>query len=207
VSEKADRRLTVANEIMAIFRNDACVKSAFVRGSLLDGCVDAYSDIDIGIDVSGYNNAAYCQTIIATMSRSFDLHFYDWACSLMPRTYVLTFYIKGLPIFWNVDFECSATPHHGTLTREAVSRDTVAGLFKMWALNAKYILRRVPGVEQQILDFGKRALRVGTVGRTNPIALMGEVLAHLRANAQPPHGEFADACQEVYERQLCSHSD
>ncbi|MDY7011132.1 MAG: hypothetical protein SVV80_10330 [Planctomycetota bacterium] len=207
MTQGKDLRRTTAQKILAIFRDDARVKRAFLRGSLLDGCVDAYSDIDIGIDVSGHDNAAYCQTIIETMSRSFDLHFYDWACSLMPQSYVLTFYIKGLPIFWNVDFECTATPHHGTLTRQAIERDTVAGLFKVWALNAKYILRRVPGIEQQILDFGKRALGVETLDNMGSVEVMATVLDHLRTRTRPRHSEFADACQHVYERQLVHCSD
>lgn len=55
-----DRRQKIAQQIVAIFRSDPAVKRAFLRGSLLDGCVDAYSDIDIGIDVSGHDNAACC---------------------------------------------------------------------------------------------------------------------------------------------------
>jgi len=197
-----DLRRTTAQQILAIFRDDAPVKSAFLRGSLLDGCVDAYSDIDIGIDVSGHDNAAYCKVIIETMDRCFDLHFHDWACSLMPQSYVLTFYIKGLPIFWNVDFECMATPHHATLTRQTVKRDSVAGYLKVWVLNAKYLLRRVPGIEQQVLDFGKRALGLDALHDMGSIEVMSTILNHLRKQALPRHREFLDACQEVYECQL-----
>lgn len=197
-----DIRQAVAQRVLALFREDIRVKNAFLRGSLRDGHVDAYSDIDVGIDVSGHDNAAYCQTIIETMSQSFDLHFYDWACSLMPQSYVLTFYIKDLPIFWNVDFECVATPHHATLTRQVVARDRVAGLFKVWALNAKYILRGVPRIEQQVLDFGKRALGDDTLNDARPIEVMATVLNHLRNLAHPKHLDFADACQKVYEQEL-----
>ena len=51
-----------------------------------------------------------------------------------------------------------ATPHHETLTAQKVPRDPVAGLLKVWALDAKYILRGVPGVEVQVRKFGQRAL-------------------------------------------------
>ena len=202
-----DQRLAVAQQILDIFRNDHCVKGASLRGSLLDGCVDAYSDIDIRVDVSGCDNAAYCQTVIETMERHFDLHFHDWRRSLMPQSYVLAFFIKGLPIFWNIDLECSADPHHPTLTRDAVTRDVTASLLKLWALNAKYILRRLPGVEQRIQGSGKRALGVDTLASMNSREIMGRVLANLTARAQPQLHEFAAECQKVYERQLIPYYD
>lgn len=197
-----DLRLATAHQILAIVRSDTRVRKAFLRGSLVDGHVDAYSDIDVGIDVSGYDNAAYCQVIIETMSRSFDLHFYDWRGSLMPQSYVLAFYIKGLPIFWNVDVECTATPHHGTLTRHGVKRDTVASFLKLWAMNAKYLLRNAPGIEQQVKDFAKRALGIEAPEHMASVEVMAAVLNHLRTNAHPRHSEFIDACQDVHERQL-----
>lgn len=139
------------------------------------------------------------------MSQSFNLHFYDWACSLMPQSYVLTFYIKGLPVFWNVDVECTATPHHGTLTREAVDRDPVAGLLKVWALDAKYILRRVLGIDRQVRAFGQRTFKGEALDGRECAEVMAMVLDHLRSRIQPRHREFYAACQEVYERQLLNH--
>lgn len=197
-----DIRMATAQQILALFRSDARVRSVYLRGSLSQARVDEYSDIDIGIDVSGFDNAAYCQTIISTMSRAFALHFHDWACSLMPHSYVLTFYIKGLPIFWNVDFECIATPHHATLTRRSVERDSVSGFLKVWVLNAKYLLRKTPGIENQIMDFGRRALSVGELHDVGAVDVMGLVLTHLRTNAHPRHREFIRLCHHVYEGQL-----
>jgi predicted nucleotidyltransferase len=195
-------RTTTAQKILALFKSDPRVSRAYLRGSLSQGPVDEYSDIDIGVDVSGYDNAAYCQIIIDTMNRMFPLHFHDWACSLMPDSYVITFYIKGLPIFWNVDFECVATPHHARLTREAVESDAVSGLLKVWALNAKYLLRKTPGSDKQAIEFGQRALGLTSLGKMNAIEVMSAVLTDLRAKAQPQHREFVLACEEVCDRHL-----
>lgn len=202
MTRSEDLRQAVAQQIVDVFLADSRVKNTFLRGSLSGGHVDAYSDIDIGIDVSGHDNAAYCRTIIETMSREFDLYFYDWACSLMPQSYVLTFYIRGLSIFWNVDIECTATPHYATLTRQAVERDSVAGFLKVWALNAKYMLRGKADIDQQVRDYAKRALGVESPPCAGAAELMGMVLDHLQNRLQPKHRDFADECRKVHEQQL-----
>ncbi|TFB13463.1 hypothetical protein E3U55_15940 [Filobacillus milosensis] len=49
-----DRRVKVANEIINILKDYPEVNDVFIRGSLSKKShIDKYSDIDIGIDVSG----------------------------------------------------------------------------------------------------------------------------------------------------------
>lgn len=48
-----DTRKDLAQDIITAFGKHPIVRHAFLRGSLANGTADRYSDIDIGIDVSG----------------------------------------------------------------------------------------------------------------------------------------------------------
>ncbi|MFC1601410.1 hypothetical protein ACFL34_03585 [Candidatus Sumerlaeota bacterium] len=197
-----DKRLELAEKIIELFKALPEVVEVFPRGTLATRKLDEFSDIDIGIDVSGHDNAAFAKTVAGHMAAAFDFHFCDWATSLMPGSYVQTFFLKGLPLFWNVDFEITATPHYPTLTRDAVERDPVAGFLKVWPLNTKYVLRETPNIDEQIKEYYRRVFGQAPSEPCRPERLLKNILDELRRRGGGQFSEFLNSCDEVYEQYL-----
>ena len=191
-------------EVVNLFKDLDEVQVVFFRGSLAEGVVDPYSDIDIGIDVSGSDNAAFTQTIIHRMQAHFDLHFYDWATSLLPDSYVLTFFIKHTPAFWNIDFDCTATPHVATLHRDDVraTLNKTAHTLKAWVHMAKYYIRQQDGIEDQIRRRGEQWLPGQDTSDLSPSQIMKAILDHLHRQAGGEFSGFFEACYEMYAREI-----
>ena len=59
-----EKRFEIASHIIQLFRDQPEVANVFPRGSLATRSLDEYSDIDIGIDVSGHDNGKFA--IMAT---------------------------------------------------------------------------------------------------------------------------------------------
>lgn len=74
--KKVDQRLEIAEDFITIFRQHPHVQSAFTRGSLARGTMDRFSDIDIGVDVSGYDNATFLLKIPALVQAHFPFTSY-----------------------------------------------------------------------------------------------------------------------------------
>lgn len=185
---------------MRLFEGVDGVRRVFLRGSLANGTCDQYSDIDVGVDVSGRDNAEFTQTIISVMRDNLDLHFHDWATSLLPEQYVIAFYLKGAPLFWYVDVFCAATPHVPSLTREHVANDPIAHLIKLWAIHAKYVLRGK--VHENLPILAVRTLGPDYPRDTPPVRLLKLTLDAIteRANGQFP--ELIEKCWEVCDGRL-----
>jgi len=54
-----DARIEIAEQVIAFFKQQDLVKHAFLRGSLASKGGDQFSDIDIGVDVSGSDNGQF----------------------------------------------------------------------------------------------------------------------------------------------------
>lgn len=152
-----DPRIVLANQIIEVLEKEKHVQSVYLRGSLSQGKADEFSDIDIGIDVSNYDNGQYALNLFGVLNKHFSIIFNDWASSLLPDQYVQTFFIKDTSPFWLVDIECNASPHVRSVTN--IQNDRVGHHLKLWILNAKYYLRGA-SQENSIYKFGKKVLEV-----------------------------------------------
>ena len=197
-----DKRLEIAADVTRVFSGLPEVAEVALRGSLANQTADEYSDIDIGIDVSGHSNAAFAKSVAEHMEAAFDLHFSDWATSLLPSEYVQSFFIKGLPVFWNVDVQVTADPHHATLTGEDVERDPLAGFLKVWAANTKYLLRGTDGIEDNVRQYYFRVFREPPPGGRGPEQLLAGILDELRQRAAGQFSGFFDCCYEIRDQHL-----
>ena len=197
-------QLDFAREVIGLFRDLDDVRSVFLRGSLAEGTVDRYSDIDIGIDVSGSDNARFTGTIIERMQTHFDLHFHDWATSLLPDQYILTFFVKDVPIYWNIDFDCTATPHAGTLQRDEVraTMNMISHALKPWIHMTKYLIRGREGIEDRIRMKGKQQLPGVDLQNYSAPQILKAMLDDLYQRADGQFPAFFAACYQVYEEQM-----
>jgi predicted nucleotidyltransferase len=191
------RRLKLAGEILGHLERLPGARRAYLRGSLAGGTVDAYSDVDLGVDVSGSDNGAFALRLADALRPHLPIDFVDWAPSLLPGAYVQSFYLRDFPIFWNVDVECVATPHVPSVTSAPLN--TTDHCLKLWALTAKHCLRRREGARREVEALARRVLGDRAPDgdpRSHP-ALMCAVLASLAATADPARQAFLARCAQV----------
>lgn len=135
-----DERKVIAERIIGLFNTSPKVKYATIRGSIFHEKADEFSDIDLTVDVSGTDNAAFALRISKIIESHFDIWFVDWATSLLPQEYVISIYLKNTSIFWNEDIACTATPHIETI--QVFQNDPFQHALKLWILNLKYLHRQ-----------------------------------------------------------------
>ena len=63
-----DARIEIAEQVIAFFKQQDLVKHAFLRGSLASKGGDQFSDIDIGVDVSGSDNGQFLLQVPALLA-------------------------------------------------------------------------------------------------------------------------------------------
>lgn len=190
----SDKRMETANAIIATFKKHPKVRDAFLRGSLSSsGFADDYSDIDIGIDVSGFDNWDFALEVPSLMQKDFDILFYDWSTSLLPKEYVLTIILKGFPVFWIVDIQCTATPH--SPFSKQVLTNKYHHLLKLWIINLKYYLRGNNGAEHSIKKLANRALN-SNMKHKDSFLLMADILLEIKTHIEPEILPFIERCEE-----------
>ncbi|WP_433745943.1 hypothetical protein [Falsibacillus pallidus] len=193
-----DARLEIANDIIRMFNRDQKVSKAFLRGSISrPEEMDKYSDIDIGVDVSGHDNGEFARSIPSMMEKNFNVLFFDWSPSLLPDDYVITFVLKDVPIFWIVDIQVFASPHHPSLREVSVNK--YHHLLKLWILNLKYWIREDEDAVKNIERLARKTFSE-QLDNQGTYYLMSEVLNEIKLNIEPELLEFAHRCEDKLER-------
>jgi len=193
-----DDRLELAHCIVDAFEREPVVRFAVLQGSLATGTSDEYSDIDITVDVSGTDKGRFAASVPALLGRQLSVLFSDWAHSLLPDKYVRTCFLDGVPIFWNIDIECTATPHVSPPAPITVAPDD--HLLKLWVLDAKYLLRGDPVAESRVRHLAAKILPPVDVATAEPGRLMRRVLDELVQRAPPSRTRFLSHCEAVQRR-------
>jgi predicted nucleotidyltransferase len=191
-----EERLILAEEVMGHIRRLPGVRRVYLRGSLAGGTVDRFSDVDVGVDVSGSDNGAFALALADRLRTDLPIEFVDWARSLLPGAYVQSFYLRGRPIFWNVDVDCAATPHVPSV--RSVPQDPIDHCLKLWALTAKHCLRGEEGAREEIERLARRVQADESSGGRGA-GLMRAVLARLAKTSRPERADFLARCWAVCE--------
>jgi predicted nucleotidyltransferase len=196
-----DNRMELANEIMEMLRKTPEVKDVFLRGSLAEDKMDEFSDIDIGIDVSGEDNGAFAAEKLPNLiNQHFSVIFSDWAPSLLPKKYVQSYFLKGTSPFWFVDIECIATPHFPSVLN--VKNDEIGHLIKLWIQTTKYHCRKYPSSSLQIQKLANRILRTNYTSG-NSSALLETILNEIDIiNTNNRYEQLLEDCFNVCSRFL-----
>ncbi len=189
-----DDRLAIADRLIQTFQDHPSVHHAFLRGSLAHNTADQYSDIDICVDVSGHDNGQFLLAIPDLLASSFPILFYDWSPSLLPDTYIISLYLDGLPIFWNVDIQSFAKPHVPSVTH--IECNQVDHFLKLWILNAKYCLRGKPD-SASIQHLARRVLSPNVYTSHTNCMVMEIIFTHITDQARPSYSSFLKECQDV----------
>lgn len=188
-----DKRIDIANEIINLFQSHPKVQNVFLRGSLHKNTnIDSYSDIDIGVDVSGYDNGKFSLEVPDIMRGHFDVLFFDWSPSLLPDQYVQSYVLKDTPVFWIIDIQCFANPHVSSVHK--ISNDFYEHLLKLWILNLKYYLRGNSESLKGIHMLGYRTFKKD-VSNNSTFEILFNILLEIRSNTHPNLHPFLDQCE------------
>ncbi len=163
------------------------VHACSIVGSLAGGSYDAYSDIDLEVDVSGMDNAMFALAVPELLQRRYSLLYADYAPSLVPQKYVVTAVLFPDYPFMTADISCVATPHFASVSRAELSarNNLYTHTCKVFTINLKHMLRGVPcrrDVERMYMRFlGPDA------SPCEEWEMMRQTLSKLRADAEPPY--------------------
>lgn len=189
---KADELMTILNEIPA-------VKGCKLYGSLSTNTHDELSDIDIEIDVSGYDNGQFMLDLTEMLKDKITIYYSDYAPSLIPDKYIVSIAIDVNNPFLIVDLTCSAAPHCTTVTKQQVigKNEKYAHTLKVWIANLKHYVR---GTEcyDDILRMAKR-LSIADIDVKDEAELLEETLCWLEDNVENNLGEYVESCRRVFE--------
>lgn len=135
--------LEYAQEIIRYLYTLPNVKACRLYGSLAGNTFDAYSDIDIELDVSGADNGQYLLRLPALVGKHFPVVFYDYSPSLAPEKYVVSIATDSQNPFQIIDIACTARPHCKSVSADTLrtQNDPYAHILKLFTANLKHFLR------------------------------------------------------------------
>jgi hypothetical protein len=194
-----DRR-TLADAAVACLTADADLGETCLRGSLVDGPADDYSDIDIGLNPTTITDADAVERAVSRFESRFDVEFHDWATSLLPDRAVVTFYLRDVPLFWNIDLEIVVPADLRRATRDSVVLDPVFHALKVWPLALKYSLREDEAQRADVTRFVTRHGAAPADGWVWLRAALGTALDTITQQATDRHRPFLARCRDTYAR-------
>jgi len=191
-----------ANELMAIINEIPTVKECKLYGSLSTNTHDELSDIDIEIDVSGYDNGLFMLELTELLKDQVTIYYSDYAPSLIPDQYIVSIAIDANNPFLIIDLNCIAVPHCTTVTRQQVmeKNEKYAHTLKVWTANLKHYVR---GAEcyNDIMKMAKR-LSIKDIEVKDEVELLEETLCWLEDNVENNLCEYIKSCRRVFEEMV-----
>ncbi len=173
-----------ANEIICLLDKLPGVKKCTIYGSIAKGTYDELSDIDIEIDVSGYDNGKFMLELPHLLKDKLDIYYVDYAPSLVPDKYIVSIAIDKENPFLIIDLCITATPHCTAVTKEEVMEKNgkYTHMLKLWTANLKHYVR---GKEcrKDILKMAKK-ITAEAADDKGEAEMLAETLHWLEANAK-----------------------
>jgi hypothetical protein len=172
------------------------VKECNLNGSLANGDFDKYSDIDIKVDVSGYDNGKFMLMPPDIIKEIYNVIYTAFAPGLLPYVYVVSFAFSKDDIFSFIDFECIATPHMSAVTiDEARKHNGKKSLFlKLSIANTKHFLRN-ENCHNDILTIASLVLNVDEIQDKDDKEILICTLNRLEQNCEYPLKDMASKCR------------
>lgn len=104
-------RETLTEVAVKLLRLEPHVHEVSLFGSLARGEADAYSDIDIRVELSGISDRAFAHHLSEVVKPLGTLLIDGWALHVLPEKYGRTFYFAEYPLFWHLDIACESDRH------------------------------------------------------------------------------------------------
>lgn len=188
-----------ANKIITLLNKIPVVRKCSIYGSLATNTYDELSDIDIEIDVSGYDNGQFMIELVEMLKDKLHIYYFDYAPSLVPDKYIVSIAIDKDNPFLIVDLCCCAEPHYTTVTKQQVlgKNEKCAHILKVWTTNLKHYVR---GSEcyDDIVRMAKK-IAVEDINTKDEIEILDETLCWLEDNVENELDEFVESCRKKFE--------
>lgn len=192
-------REKLIEELLNVFAKFPEVNSVTLRGSTLSGKTDRFSDIDLLVKSTFSDIETFAARMLQRIDHHFKIEFFDWATSLMPEQYVVTFYLKNTSIFWNIDVQLISDSFNKPSSK--LINNPMHHLLKIWILNLKYLQRQ----QYHRLTIKKLARKLAI---TDDIVsyphIMRKILGEIQRQSDRKLNLFLLACEkelEMYEKQ------
>ena len=182
-----------ADIYMEILRSLPMVKFCELYGSIANNTEDELSDIDIKVDVSGYDNGKFMLEVPHLIKNIY----YDFAPSLIPNAYIVSNAISVDNPFALVDIMCVADPHCTTVLKEHAVNDIFTHTLKLWVMNLKHHVR---GYEcyNDINRMAKR-LRIKDTDTKGKDELLKETLIWIEENQTDEFESYVRSCRVKFQ--------
>ncbi len=188
-----------ANEIIAFLNEISAVKKCSIYGSLTTNTYDELSDIDIEIDVSGYDNGQFTLELVDALKGKFSIYYSDYAPSLIPERYIVSIAIDEKNPFLIVDLCCVAKPHCTTVTKQQASEknNKYTHILKLWTANLKHYVR---GNEcyGDIVRMGQK-IALKDIETKDEAEILENTLRWLEENVEHGLYGFVESCRRRFE--------
>ncbi len=188
-----------ANDIITFLNEIPMVRKCSIYGSLATNTYDELSDIDIEIDVSGYDNGQFMLELVELLKGKCSIYYSDYAPSLIPDRYIVSIAIDKENPFLIVDLCCSAEPHCTTVTKKQASEknDKYTHMLKLWTANLKHYVR---GCEcyDDIVRMGQK-IAVEDIDTKGKVEILETTLCWLEENVKNGLHEFVESCRRRFD--------
>ena len=195
----SDSLRDTADEIIAFLNKIPVVRKCSIYGSLATNTYDELSDIDIEIDVSGYDNGQFTLELVDALKGKFSIYYSDYAPSLIPERYIVSIAIDEKNPFLIVDLCCCAKPHCTTVTKQQASEknNKYTHILKLWTANLKHYVR---GNEcyGDIVRMGQK-IALKDIETKDEAEILENTLRWLEENVEDGLYEFVKSCRRRFE--------
>lgn len=186
----------LAMTCMDVINSFSMVNSCKLYGSIANNVEDELSDIDIKVDVSGYDNGKFMLEVPHLLKKELNIIYYDFAPSLIPDSYIVSVAISADNPFAIVDINSVANPHCTTITKNDVKNEIFSHTLKIWVANLKHRARGSECYNDTI----RMAKRLGIyTDFKNEDELLEEALIWLEKNTPYEFEEYVNSCRCKFE--------
>jgi len=188
-----------ANMIISVLKEIPVVKKCDIYGSLATNTQDDLSDIDIEIDVSGYDNGQFMLELVELLEGKLSIYYSDYAPSLIPDKYIVSIAIDKNNPFLIVDLCCSAEPHCTTVTKQQVigKNEKYTHMLKLWTANLKHYVRGCECYDDIVRM--ARKIAVEEIDTKDEVELLEDTLCWLEENVETELYEFVESCRSRFD--------
>ena len=187
----------MADKCMNVISSLPMVKYCELYGSIANNTEDEFSDIDIKVDVSGYDNGIFMLEVPHLIKDKINVIYYDFAPGLIPNSYIVSIAISIDNTFAIVDINCIAIPHCTTVLKEHAVNDVFSHTLKVWVANLKHHARGYDCYDD-IVRMAKR-LGIKDTGSKDEEELLEETLTWLEENQTDKLERYVNSCREKFE--------
>ena len=193
---KSLSRCDIAKELTQILKDEDVVNKAGIRGSIANKNADRFSDIDLFVTSDSAFDCDLVDRITRRVCARYDLLFSDWARSLLPATRLVSYYMKDLPIYWNIDIEFSVPDDRKTISKDAIIHHKEEHCLKLWCLTLKHIHRGNDLYNDEVPMLYRRVLGESNTNGKSYSLLMKEILDSLSGQLPLKFMPFLSECEK-----------